>query len=188
MRSITIKKHKVYEYKGLKIGIWHTKNKKFIDNTWASSWVDNGYYRNEEDKKKKKNFKGLYFWDCNTPNGNLYNGLFDDNTLEAAGFFKLTEEEAIEKAKKVIDESLEAVGIEFIDPNMPSHIYDPETGSIMRRWCLLSEYPDHDPDYEYSSDDSSSEYEPIDPLLEIIAMQEQSFWGDMEQFGEYRPQ
>lgn len=35
MNEIEIKKYQTYEYKGLKIGIWKTADKKFIRRSWA---------------------------------------------------------------------------------------------------------------------------------------------------------
>lgn len=142
MMSIEIKTHKNYEYKGLKIGIWHTMNKKFIHSTWASSYLGDSKYLSDEGRKRKESFTGLYFWDCTLPDGSFFNEIFPDNILCSNCSFKLTEVEAIERAKEVIDHNLEAAGMKVFDLSIPTHIYDPDSGETMRCWCNLDEYDD----------------------------------------------
>ena len=56
MNEIEIKKYQIYEYKGLKIGIWKTANKKFIRRSWAIIYFGDRKYLSERGKKIQKNF------------------------------------------------------------------------------------------------------------------------------------
>ncbi|VEP11667.1 conserved hypothetical protein [Hyella patelloides LEGE 07179] len=141
MNEIEIKNHKIHEYKGLKIGIWKTANQAFIRRSWADIYFGDRKYLSDRGKKIQKSFKYLYLWDCSLPDGNSYNHKFGegDGIFYPTDFFEVTESKAIAKAQNRIDLELEKVGMELVDPCLPTHIYDRETGQVTLRWCLLED-------------------------------------------------
>lgn len=54
-------------------------------------------------------------------------------------FFEVTEAKAILEAQKIIDIELKKIGMELVDPSLPTHIYDRETRQVTLRWCLLED-------------------------------------------------
>ena len=75
------------------------------------------------------------------PDGNSYNHKFGEGCgiFYPTDFFEVTEAKAIAEAQKIIDLELEKIGIDLVDPNLPTHIYDRETGRVTSRWCLLTD-------------------------------------------------
>ncbi|MGF1541514.1 MAG: hypothetical protein ACFCU5_13870 [Pleurocapsa sp.] len=141
MNEIKIKKYQTYEYKGLKIGIWKTADRKFIHRSWAIIYLGERKYLSDRGKEIHKNFKYLYLWDCSLPDGNSYNHKFgqDCGIFYPSDHFEVTEAKAIAKAQKIIDLELQKIGMELVDPNIPTHIYDREMGEVTLRWCPLDD-------------------------------------------------
>lgn len=141
MNEIKIENYQTYEYKGLKIGIWKTADKKFISHSWAVIYFGDYKYLSDQGKEIHKNFKYLYLWDCSLPDGNSYNHKFGEECgiFYPTDFFEVIEARAIAKAQNIIDLELEKVGMELFDPTLPTHIYDRETGQVTLRWCRLDE-------------------------------------------------
>ena len=141
MNEIEINKHQTYKYKGLKIGIWKTGNKKFISRSWAIIYFGDRKYLSDRGKEIQKEFKYLYLWDCSLPDGDSYNHKLGDDRgiFYPTDFFEVTEANAIAKAQNIIDLELEKVGMERVDPNLPTHIYNREMGRVTLRWCLLED-------------------------------------------------
>ena len=141
MNAIEIKKYQTYEYKGLKIGIWKTADKKFIRCSWAAIYFGDRKYLSDRGKEIHENFKYLYLWDCSLPDGNSYNHKFgeDCGIFYPTDHFEVTEAKAIAKAQNIIDLELKKIGMKSVDPNLPTHIYDRETGQVTLRWCRLDE-------------------------------------------------
>ena len=79
MNEIEINKHQTYKYKGLKIGIWKTADKKFISRSWAAIYFGDLKYLSDRGKEIQKKFKYLYLWDCSLPGGNSYNHKFGED-------------------------------------------------------------------------------------------------------------
>ena len=53
--------------------------------------------------------------------------------------FEVTEANAIAKAQNIIDLELEKIGMDLVDSNLPTHVYNRETGQVTLRWCLLED-------------------------------------------------
>lgn len=141
MNKIEIKKYQIHEYKGLKIGIWKTADKVFIGNSWGAIYLGNCKYLSDRGQEIQKNFKYLYLWDCVLPDGNSYNHKFGEGCgiFYPTDFFEVTEAKAILEAQKIIDLELKKIGMELVDPSLPTHIYDRETRQVTLRWCLLED-------------------------------------------------
>jgi hypothetical protein len=113
MKEIEIKQYQTYEYKGLKIGIWKTADKKFIRRSWAAIYLGDRKYLSDLGQEIQKNFNYLYLWDCSLPDGNSYNhklgegcGIFSPTDL-----FEMTEARAIAKAQKIRTFSISLGGL-----------------------------------------------------------------------------
>ena len=141
MNEIEIDKYQTYKYKGLKIGIWKTADRKFIRRSWAAIYLGDRKYLSDRGKEIHKKFKYLYFWDCSLPDGSSYNHKFgeDCGIFYPTDHFEVTEAKAIAKAQNMIDLELEKVGMELFDSSLPTHVYNRETGQVTLRWCLLED-------------------------------------------------
>jgi len=158
MNEIKINKYQTYKYKGLRIGIWKTADRKFIRRSWAAIYFGDRQYLSDRGKEIQKKFKYLYLWDCSLPDGDSYNHKLGDDCgiFYPTDHFEVTEATAIAKAQDIIDLELEKVGMELFDSSLPTHVYNRETGQVTLRWCLLTDnYSDFD-DETYSFHITSS--------------------------------
>ncbi len=124
MSSIRLKPYKFIKYRDSKISLFKTRNQKFIKSTCYSNELKRAKLANQpfyiylsqyEFEPKKKN---------------------EHRELKATNF-SLTEEEAITVAKRSVDR--EVGDFAFLkEKNIPTHIYDCETGKVTPRWCPLT--------------------------------------------------
>lgn len=59
MNEIEIKKYQTYEYKGLKIGIWKTANRKFIRRSWAAIYFGDRKYLSDRVPNLLASFRNM---------------------------------------------------------------------------------------------------------------------------------
>ena len=133
MKFVQIKKYKTYEYRGLTIGIWKTANKSFIRESYFAPYLGESEYVGDEGKKISKKFKYLYFWDFIFADGNCFNGKFDDlpPVFSVVDSYRLSEEEALNKAKETIERELNRIEWKKLDFELPTHFYDRANGKVI---------------------------------------------------------
>ena len=75
------------------------------------------------------------------PDGNSYNHKFGEGggIFYPTDLFEVTGAKAIAKAQNIIDLELEKIGMDLVDPSLPTHVYDRETGQVALRWCPLED-------------------------------------------------